>query len=260
MFKRVGALEDHLADAIEQVEAGFCIGGLGQFNALALHERVAVGIPVGPRIVGSEHGGDLLRLAGEADREIRLDETVQRFGNVGRGLVVGDDLLEAVDRREVFATLEIVAADFHFLAGELIADHVGLQLGVAGVVAFRETGGHFGQREQGKIGAGLIAANLSGPIFTFGAIEGQVASAEAGERLALAAYQQFDRALLVQIFVTQIFVFVESSFSALFGLLIAILLLITVRYLERRELEQARRGLMFSPAAEGPGAPAAAPA
>ena len=72
---------------------------------------------------------------------------------------------------------------------------------------------------------------------------------------ALAAYQQFDRALLVQIFVTQIFVFVESSFSALFGLLIAILLLITVRYLERRELEQARRGLMFSPAAEGPSSP-----
>ena len=77
---------------------------------------------------------------------------------------------------------------------------------------------------------------------------------------ALAAYQQFDRALLVQIFVTQIFVFVESSFSALFGLLVSILLIITVRYLERRELERARRGLMFSPAAEGPGAPAAAPA
>lgn len=74
---------------------------------------------------------------------------------------------------------------------------------------------------------------------------------------ALAAYQQFDRALLVQIFVTQIFVFVESSFSALFGLLVSILLLVTVRYLERRELERARRGLVVSPAG---GEPAAAPA
>jgi multidrug efflux system outer membrane protein len=42
----------------------------------------------------------------------------------------------------------------------------------------------------GPAAAGLIGASLTGPIFTFGAIEGQVASAEAGERLALAAYQQ----------------------------------------------------------------------
>ncbi len=42
----------------------------------------------------------------------------------------------------------------------------------------------------GPAAAGLIGASLSGPLFTFGGIEGQVASAEAGERLALAAYQQ----------------------------------------------------------------------
>jgi multidrug efflux system outer membrane protein len=42
----------------------------------------------------------------------------------------------------------------------------------------------------GPAAAGLIGASLAGPIFTFGAIEGQVASAEAGERAALAAYQQ----------------------------------------------------------------------
>ena len=42
----------------------------------------------------------------------------------------------------------------------------------------------------GPAAAGLVGASLSGPIFTFGAIEGQVASAEAGERAALAAYQQ----------------------------------------------------------------------
>lgn len=34
-----------------------------------------------------------------------------------------------------------------------------------------------------------IAASISGPIFTFGAIEGQVRSAEAGERAAMANYQ-----------------------------------------------------------------------
>ena len=42
----------------------------------------------------------------------------------------------------------------------------------------------------GPAAAGLIGASLAGPIFTFGAIEGQVASAEAGERAALAVYQQ----------------------------------------------------------------------
>jgi multidrug efflux system outer membrane protein len=42
----------------------------------------------------------------------------------------------------------------------------------------------------GPAAAGLIGASLTGPIFTFGAIEGQVASAEAVERQALAGYQQ----------------------------------------------------------------------
>ena len=35
-----------------------------------------------------------------------------------------------------------------------------------------------------------IAAGLAGPIFTFGGVSGQVDTAEAGQRAALAAYQQ----------------------------------------------------------------------
>ena len=42
----------------------------------------------------------------------------------------------------------------------------------------------------GPAAAGLIGASLVGPIFTFGAIEGQVFSAEAGQRQALAFYQR----------------------------------------------------------------------
>ncbi len=42
----------------------------------------------------------------------------------------------------------------------------------------------------GPASAMLIGAGLSGPIFTFGGIEGQVASAEAQNRAALALYQQ----------------------------------------------------------------------
>ena len=39
-------------------------------------------------------------------------------------------------------------------------------------------------------GTGLLAATVAGPLFTFGGISGQVESAEAGQRLALAFYQQ----------------------------------------------------------------------
>jgi multidrug efflux system outer membrane protein len=42
----------------------------------------------------------------------------------------------------------------------------------------------------GPAAAGLIGASLVGPIFTFGAIEGQVFSAEASQRQALAFYQR----------------------------------------------------------------------
>jgi outer membrane protein, multidrug efflux system len=42
----------------------------------------------------------------------------------------------------------------------------------------------------GSAGAGFVAASLVGPIFTFGAIEGEVRSAEAGREEALAFYRQ----------------------------------------------------------------------
>ncbi len=43
---------------------------------------------------------------------------------------------------------------------------------------------------KGTSGTALLAAGLAGPLFTFGGIEGQVNSAEAGQRAALAFYQQ----------------------------------------------------------------------
>jgi multidrug efflux system outer membrane protein len=48
----------------------------------------------------------------------------------------------------------------------------------------------FGDFLTGPAAAWTAAAGLAGPIFTFGAIEGQVQSAEAFEREALASYQQ----------------------------------------------------------------------
>jgi multidrug efflux system outer membrane protein len=48
----------------------------------------------------------------------------------------------------------------------------------------------FGDFLTGPAAAWSIGAGLAGPIFTFGGIEGQVSSAEAGERATLALYQQ----------------------------------------------------------------------
>jgi multidrug efflux system outer membrane protein len=48
----------------------------------------------------------------------------------------------------------------------------------------------FGDFLSGPAQAWSLAAGLTGPIFTFGGIEGQVRSAEAGERQALLVYQQ----------------------------------------------------------------------
>ncbi len=55
----------------------------------------------------------------------------------------------------------------------------------------------------------------------------------------VAAYTWFDRALLVNIFITHIFLFAESSFSATTGFVIAVLLLFAIRYMLAREI---RRG------------------
>ena len=56
--------------------------------------------------------------------------------------------------------------------------------------ALASTSTAFSSLFSGPAAAGLIGASLAGPVFTFGAIEGQVFSAEAGERAALAFYQQ----------------------------------------------------------------------
>ena len=56
-------------------------------------------------------------------------------------------------------------------------------------------------------------------------------------RSRLAAYAMFERALLVSLFFTQVFVFLQSQFGACIGFLVDVLLLVTVRFMQERELE-----------------------
>ena len=54
------------------------------------------------------------------------------------------------------------------------------------------------------------------------------------------AYRMFSYALLVAIFVTRVFAFVESQFGAVFGLAVDLLLLVTVRYMAEQEQGEKR--------------------
>jgi hypothetical protein len=67
----------------------------------------------------------------------------------------------------------------------------------------------------------------------------------------LEAYWMFERALLVQIFVGYFFEFLEIQFTAVFGLAVSILLLITVRYMIRGELHLREMRALEASAGEG---------
>jgi hypothetical protein len=61
-----------------------------------------------------------------------------------------------------------------------------------------------------------------------------------GRHRRLEAYRMFSYALLVAIFVTRVFAFVESQFGAVFGLGVDLLLLVTVRYMTEQERRKER--------------------
>jgi hypothetical protein len=78
--------------------------------------------------------------------------------------------------------------------------------------------------------ASIASSAVSGAFAALG-----VFSLRAGNRMA--AYRMFERSVLVSIFVTQVFAFAKSEFSAVFGLGLYLLIWVTLRYsigLERK--------------------------
>jgi hypothetical protein len=75
----------------------------------------------------------------------------------------------------------------------------------------------------------------------------------------LMGFVWIERSLLVSICLTQVFVFVESQFSAVFGLSVEVILLVTVRAMIRAEhkLEAHKRASQPLPPPPEPVAPAA---
>src|SRR6201999_3028452 len=106
---------------------------LARLETARLYKIIGVLVPAAVRKIMPEHGGGGLRLADNADRHIGLGEPLQRFLDMPRGLILGHHGLEAVDRSRVVLLFHVIAADIHFLAGELVAGALELGLGVDGV-------------------------------------------------------------------------------------------------------------------------------
>src|ERR1700710_150824 len=94
---------------------------LARLETTRLYKIIGVLVPAAVRKIVAKHGRGGLRLADDADRHIGLGEPGQRFLDMPRGLVAGDHGLEAVDGGGEGALLQVIAADVHFLAGELVA-------------------------------------------------------------------------------------------------------------------------------------------
>ena len=60
-------------------------------------------------------------------------------------------------------------------------------------------------------------------------------------RSRLRAYEMFERALLISLFLSEVFAFIQSQFGAAFGFIVDLLLFITVRYMIERERELEHR-------------------
>ena len=75
--------------------------------------------------------------------------------------------------------------------------------------------------------ANIVSTLVSGMLVLWGLVRLR--------RSRLAAYAMWDRALLVELFFVQVFVFLQDQFAACIGFVVTLLLLITLRFMERSE-------------------------
>jgi hypothetical protein len=100
--------------------------------------------------------------------------------------------------------------------------------------------------------ASVVASLFSGVFVIWGVVRLRA-------RRRLEAYYMFERALLVEIFIGYFFEFLRIQFTAVFGLALSLLLLITVRYMIRSELHLRQvKALEGAAPGEGERAPPAA--
>ena len=67
----------------------------------------------------------------DAEGEIGFRQAMQRLRRVCRCLILFDDHTEPIDRRGILLPVQIVAADLHLLARQMIVGQIDLQSGIA---------------------------------------------------------------------------------------------------------------------------------
>src|ERR1700694_18976 len=133
---------------------------LARLETAGLYKIIGVLVPAAVGKIMSEHGRSGLCLADDADRHIGLGEPGQRFLDMARGLIAGHHGLEAIDGGGVVALVHVIAADIHFLAGELVARAFQLGLGADGIFRGRIFADDLFQRRDRLLGAALIPADV----------------------------------------------------------------------------------------------------
>jgi hypothetical protein len=126
--------------------------------------------------------------------------------------------------RPVVALVVAVWAGASMIAVFELVLSVGVHLGGAMVGYRSDAVGHLRVVNVASLASSLVSASM---------VLIGLRRLRAGARLS--AYREFQRALLVSIFVTRVFSFVESQFAAVFGLGVDLLMLVTVSAMANQE-------------------------
>src|SRR5260221_6431434 len=133
---------------------------LARLETAGLYKIIGVLVPAAVRKIVSKYGGGGLRFADDADRHIGLGEPGQRLLDMPGGLILGDHGLETVDGGGVIALFQVIAADIHFAARELVARAFELGLRADGIFRGRIFADHLFKRGDCLLGPALIAGSV----------------------------------------------------------------------------------------------------
>src|SRR5580698_6377666 len=133
---------------------------LGRLPARNHHQPVRVFVPLAVREIVAQHRGGRLRFIHQTDRDVSFGQSLERFFDVTRRLILRHHHLEPVDGANEVALLHVVAPDLHLLAGQLVARHVDFLARGGGIFGFRILAHDFFERVDRFVGTRLISADV----------------------------------------------------------------------------------------------------
>ena len=119
-----------------------------------------VAVPGVARIVEAQNRAVAVGFVQQTEGQIALYQPVKRLRGVRGRLIAINHSAESIRRRQSVALIQIITADGHFLAGQLVVDHVDLQTGIGSVFGARKALDHITQIIQCLGGRGLVAVHV----------------------------------------------------------------------------------------------------